>query len=114
MLRHGRHAASTAPDPETTTPRADRPVLHARPGSPGAGNATDEGPNPLESEPAILTVDELAALLRVERKTVYAAITRGDIPGVRRVGRSIRISRDAVLDWLRTAHVRAPHPRRIR
>jgi len=62
----------------------------------------------------ILTVDELAALLRVERKTIYAAITRGDIPGVRRVGRSIRISRDAVLDWLRTAHVRAPHPRRIR
>jgi excisionase family DNA binding protein len=70
----------------------------------------------VEPSPAmtILTVDELAALLRVERKTVYAAITRGDIPGVRRVGRSIRISRDAVLDWLRTAHVRAPHPRRIR
>ena len=63
---------------------------------------------------AILTVNELAALLRVERKTVYAAITRGDIPGVRRVGRSIRISRDAVLDWLRTAHVRVPHQRRIR
>ncbi len=65
-------------------------------------------------EASILTVDELADLLRVERKTIYAAITRGDIPGVRRVGRSIRISREAVLDWLRTAHVRAPHPRRIR
>jgi excisionase family DNA binding protein len=67
-----------------------------------------------DEQTTVLTVDELAALLRVERKTVYAAITRGDIPGVRRVGRSIRISRDAVLDWLRTAHVRAPHPRRIR
>lgn len=78
-----------------------------------------ENPPPSGCEDAsvqvqILTVDELAELLRLERKTVYAAIMRGDIPGVRRVGRSIRISRDAVLDWLRTAHVRAPHPRRIR
>lgn len=63
--------------------------------------------------PPVLTVDELAALLRVERKTAYAAIARGDIPGAHRVGRSIRISRDAVLEWLRTqAH--APRSRRIR
>jgi len=50
--------------------------------------------------PAVLTADELAALLRVDRKTVYGLITRGDIPGVRRLGKTIRISRDAVLRWL--------------
>jgi excisionase family DNA binding protein len=42
----------------------------------------------------VLTVDGLATLLRVERKTVYAAIARGEIPGVRRVGALLRVSRD--------------------
>lgn len=50
--------------------------------------------------PPVLTVHELAALLRVDRKTVYNLITSGDLPGVRRLGKTIRISRDAVLRWL--------------
>jgi excisionase family DNA binding protein len=50
--------------------------------------------------PPVLTVHELAALLRVDRKTVYNLISGGDIPGVRRLGKTIRISRDAVLRWL--------------
>ena len=109
MLRHDRRAASAAATQDQQTTRETAPAAESRP------NAIDVSRDVEEDEsPAILTVDELAALLRVERKTVYAAITRGDIPGVRRVGRSIRISRDAVLNWLRTAHVRAPHPRRIR
>jgi excisionase family DNA binding protein len=69
-----------------------------------------EGPD-WAALPAVLTVDELAALLRVERKTAYAAIARGDIPGARRIGRSIRIHRDSVLAWLR-AQARAPRSRR--
>lgn len=53
------------------------------------------------TEPSpIITVDELAVLLRIERKAAYAAIQRGEIPGVRRIGRSIRVSRDVVLKWL--------------
>jgi len=50
--------------------------------------------------PTVLKVDELAELLRLSRNTVYESIQRGEIPGVRRVGRCIVISRDAVLDWL--------------
>jgi excisionase family DNA binding protein len=50
--------------------------------------------------PRILKVEELADLLRIDRKTAYAVIAEGGIPGVRRVGRTIRISRDAVLAWL--------------
>jgi excisionase family DNA binding protein len=50
--------------------------------------------------PAVLTVEEVASLLRVDRKTAYAAVVRGEVPGVRRLGRCIRISRDAVLRWL--------------
>ena len=56
---------------------------------------------PTATLPPVLTVDELAAFLRVDRKTVYAQIDRGEIPGTRRVGRVIRVSRDAVLEWLR-------------
>lgn len=47
-----------------------------------------------------MTTEEVAALLRVNRKSVYAAVLRGDLPGVHRVGRKLRFSRDAVLAWL--------------
>jgi excisionase family DNA binding protein len=50
--------------------------------------------------PPILTVEELAAFLRLNRKTVYEAVSRGEIPGARRIGGTLRISRDAVLVWL--------------
>ena len=51
---------------------------------------TDEG---------FMTVDELAAFLRVDRKTAYAAIRAGEIPGVKRLGRVIRVYRPTVLEW---------------
>jgi excisionase family DNA binding protein len=50
--------------------------------------------------PAVLTVDELADMLRVNRKTLYASFRAGEIPGGRRIGAAIRFSRDAVLRWL--------------
>jgi excisionase family DNA binding protein len=59
----------------------------------------DETANDL---PPIMTVDELAAFLRLNRKTVYDSVSRGEIPGVRRIGHTFRISRDVVLRWLQT------------
>jgi len=50
--------------------------------------------------PLVLTVDEAAKLLRVNRKTVYDAIARKQLPGVRRLGRTIRIHRQTLLSWL--------------
>jgi excisionase family DNA binding protein len=50
--------------------------------------------------PPILTVEEVADLMRVDRKTAYAAIAGGTLPGVRRIGRCIRVSRDELLRWL--------------
>ncbi|WP_045115843.1 helix-turn-helix domain-containing protein [Plesiocystis pacifica] len=52
------------------------------------------------SLPEYLKAEELAALLRVSRKTIYEAVARGEIPGALRVGRLIRFRRDAVLEWL--------------
>ncbi len=57
--------------------------------------------NPNCEEPALtLTVPEVAKMLRVERKTLYEAIRDGQIPGVMRIGRCIRLRRAVVLAWL--------------
>ena len=61
-----------------------------------------------------LTVDELAALLRVNRKTVYEALARGEIPGARKVGNTYRILREAVIVWFTSANDRASHSKRKR
>jgi excisionase family DNA binding protein len=66
----------------------------------------------VEQLASVLTVDEVADLLRVNRKTAYAAIKAGEIPGVRHVGNAIRVHRDTVLSWLSQGQVRVPRPRR--
>ena len=50
--------------------------------------------------PPVLTVDEVAELLRVNRKTVYGQFREKKIPGGKRVGRLVRFSRDVILTWL--------------
>ena len=59
------------------------------------------------SDRQVLTVDEAAVLLRVSRFTLYAEIKRGRIPGVVRIGRTIRLSRGALSAWFegKPAHV---------
>jgi excisionase family DNA binding protein len=64
----------------------------------GAVGVKDLG-TPVED---VLTVDEAARLLRIGRNQLYEAIGRGEIPH-RRVGRSIRLSRSALLRWLEPA-----------
>ena len=49
--------------------------------------------------PAFLTVEEAAELLRVNRKTLYEAIRLEQIPGVARIGKTLRIRRAALLEW---------------
>jgi excisionase family DNA binding protein len=51
-------------------------------------------------QPSVLTVDELRLRLRCGRRAAYEAIARGEVPGVIRLGRSIRISTAAVDRWL--------------
>lgn len=59
-------------------------------------NVPDVAPH----KPDVLTADEVAALLRVDRKSIYAAVARGEVPGVLRLGRLIRFSREVVLRWV--------------
>lgn len=57
----------------------------------------------------VLTVEEAASLLRLNRKTVYEAIDRGELPGARRIGRKIRVCRATLLQWLAQGQGRVSH-----
>lgn len=47
----------------------------------------------------VLTVEEAAVFLRIGRNALYDAIGRGDVPH-RRIGKTIRLSRTALVQWL--------------
>lgn len=53
-----------------------------------------------DRDTAVIRVEDLAARLDIGRRAAYEAVARGDVPGVIRIGRSIRISRVAVDRWL--------------
>lgn len=57
-----------------------------------------------DPDPAVYRVEDLVEILQCGRRQVYESIQRGEIPGVIRLGRSIRISRHAVEEWLGTGH----------
>jgi excisionase family DNA binding protein len=59
-------------------------------------------------DPEVITTDEAARLLRVNRKTLLAAIRRGEIPGTRRVGRALRIHRATLVQWSSTGQGQRP------
>jgi excisionase family DNA binding protein len=49
----------------------------------------------------LLSLAEVAELLRTYRKAVSAMAVRGQVPGVRRLGRRVLFRSDLVLEWLR-------------
>jgi excisionase family DNA binding protein len=51
--------------------------------------------------PEVMTADEVAALMRCDRKTIYEAVLRKTIPHGR-LGRRVFFSRAAIFDWLAT------------
>lgn len=50
----------------------------------------------------VLTLEELAAYLKVSETTAYSLVRSGDIPG-RKVGREWRFLRERVVNWLMQA-----------
>lgn len=50
--------------------------------------------------PYLLTVDEVATVLRITRKAAYSRIERGLLPGVVRNSRRVLLLRDALLEWV--------------
>jgi excisionase family DNA binding protein len=56
----------------------------------------------LATLPEVLTAREAAAILRIGRNQLYQAVARGQLDAVR-IGRSIRIPKQALLDLLASA-----------
>jgi len=54
-----------------------------------------------------MTVDEVAKWLRVDKKTIYALASAGDIPHVR-LGAAIRFNRHVVMQWIEMAWKKRP------
>jgi excisionase family DNA binding protein len=55
----------------------------------------------MEDKTCFLTVPEVAQLLRINRGRAYAMANDGTLPGVIRIGRSIRVDRDQLIARLR-------------
>jgi len=64
--------------------------LHS--GAPVAG-----GP---EALPVLMTVDDVAQLLRTSNRAIYAMIERRQLPGIVRIGRRVLFRTADLLDWL--------------
>jgi excisionase family DNA binding protein len=62
------------------------------------GQRDDAGPPGPSS--AVMTADEVAAFLGVDRKTVYDYANRGQIP-CQKLGKRVLFSRDQLVAWLR-------------
>jgi len=54
----------------------------------------------VDAESVLMTVSEVADVLRTSRKAIYAMIERGHLPGLRRIGRRVLIRRADLLHWL--------------
>jgi excisionase family DNA binding protein len=96
-------SAATPPAQESRWPPApdpgDRPQSHP-PTSPGDPvGLVDASTSALAMLPEVLTAREAAAILRVGRNQLYQAVARGQL-GAIRIGRSIRIPRQALLALL--------------
>lgn len=57
----------------------------------------------IRSMPELLTVSEVAEVLRICKMTIYRAVNSGELESLR-VGRSFRIPREAVVTYLKQGH----------
>jgi excisionase family DNA binding protein len=62
----------------------------------------------LDALPPLLTIEEVAAVLRTSRKGVYAMAERKQLPGVTRIGRRLLVRRDDLLSWLDERRAASP------
>lgn len=109
-MKHSSQKQTGVRQPTTANPTPSEPQrevpLPPSVEPPTAGQATqEEQPKEGQGLPDVLTVLEVASLLRCERKTVYEAIRRRGLPHQKISARALRFSREAVLEWLRSGQV---------
>jgi excisionase family DNA binding protein len=106
--RPDRPPPTTAPgvqeQPWTPTPDpGDHPQAQPPISSTAPLDLTRSPTSALATLPEVLTAREAAAILRISRNQLYQAVARGELDAVR-IGRSIRIPKQALLDLLTAAN----------
>lgn len=86
------------------------PALRERVQAGSPSSSPLEGQLPLDK--AVYTAEEVSRLLRCSPKAVYAKVSRGQLPGAFRVGRSLLFRGSELLRFILEG--RAPSPRRSR
>ena len=99
-------ALQTLPGPAPVDVQAAGPTPAAGP-APGPGSLAIVPDEP----PVAIKVEEAAAILGIDRNTLYTMLKQGDGPPFRRCGTSYRLDRAAVREWLRAGD---PAPSRRR
>jgi excisionase family DNA binding protein len=79
--------------------RGDQPPVQTQP--PTSPGIPQDPAGTLDRLPEVLKVREAAAILRIGRNQLYEAVARGELHAVR-IGRTIRIPKQALLDLLAT------------
>jgi excisionase family DNA binding protein len=74
----------------------------------GKGRRLESDHDQRDEFPALLTVDETAAVLRTTRRAIYAMVERHQLPAVIRIRRRVLFRADDLLHWL--DQKRAPSP----
>jgi len=85
MRRHISHRQGKPPTPSLVSER------------PGEGSRSSGA---FSLPPALMTVEELAVILRTSKGAIYARYARGGIPGGLRLGRTIRFDPRIIAKWL--------------
>jgi excisionase family DNA binding protein len=95
--RAGRAAGTVELTPDATPAGSDGSAVDV---NAAAVDRTIQSSGESTRQPSgVMSANELAAFLGVDRKTVYDFAARGVIPH-RRLGRRVLFGRQAVLDWL--------------
>ena len=58
--------------------------------------------------PLLLTIDDVAQVLRTSRRAIYAMVERHQLPQPVRIGRRVLLRRDDLLDWLDQKRTSSP------
>ena len=97
-LRRRKETAASTPSPPVSTPSADK-VTFASTSSPG-----------INDDAVYLTVKEPAELLRTTPRAIYSMIHRGQMPGLRRLGRRVLIARAELIAWVDACNAAVVQP----
>jgi excisionase family DNA binding protein len=73
-----------------------------------SGEHARVGGRSLDALPVLVTMGEVAALLRTSRKAVYAMAERGQLAGLTRIGRRLLVRRDDLVLWLDERRAASP------